>query len=305
MTEYTIIVNPAAGRGNGEKHYPIIEERCTDLGLDFSMKRTQQPGHAIELTKQACKEGSKIIVAVGGDGTANEVINGIMLAQKDELIQATMGILSVGRGNDFAYGVGIKQDFETACLALKNQKKKKIDVGFVQGGEFPKGRYFGNGVGIGFDAVVGFEALKLKRLHGFPSYIVAALKTIFLYFHAPTVQIEFNDHIMEQPALMVSVMNGRRMGGGFLMAPEGKNDDGQFDICIADQVSRIAIFGLIIKFMQGKQAGHPAIHMARTESIKVTAVNGNLPAHADGETLCIDGKQLNMRIHHQAVEIIT
>jgi diacylglycerol kinase family enzyme len=187
---------------------------------------------------------------------------------------------------------------------LAGGTRRKLDVGFVQGGDYPQGRYFGNGVGIGFDAVVGFEALKLKRLSGFPSYIVAALKTIFLYFKAPTVRIEFGDQVLTQPALMVSIMNGRRMGGGFMMAPEGLTDDGLFDLCIAGQVSKLGIFGLIPRFMQGTQSGHPAIRTARTDKITVTAVQGSLPAHADGETLCIAGERLDLYILPALLEVI-
>ncbi len=82
----------------------------------------------------------------------------------------------------------------------------------MKGGLFPEGRFFGNGVGVGFDAVVGFEAMKMKRLIGFLSYVVAAWKTIFLYCWAPLVRIEYDEHTLEIPALMVSIMNGRRMG---------------------------------------------------------------------------------------------
>ena len=110
-----------------------------------------------------------------------------------------------------------------------------IDIGRVAGGLYPQGRYFGNGVGIGFDAVVGFVAQKKKRLTGFASYIVAALKTIFLYYRAPLVRIEYDGQTLTLPSLMVSVMNGRRMGGGFMMAPQAQPDDGLFDLCIASK----------------------------------------------------------------------
>ena len=166
------------------------------------------------------------------------------------------------------------------------------------------GRYFGNGVGIGFDAVVGFEALKLKRLHGFPSYIVAALKTIFLYFKAPTVRVEYEDEVLTQPALMVSVMNGRRLGGGFMMAPEGQIDDGFFDLTIVDQVGKAMIFALILRFMQGTQVGHPAVKILHTRKVSVTAQQGSLPAHADGETLCEAGQQLVLQMIPQAIDVI-
>lgn len=304
MPRYKIIVNPISGRGSGEQAIPEITSRLANLNLDFELCRTNAPGHAIQLAAEASADGYDVVVAAGGDGTANEVLNGLVHARLEGAGQAVMGLIPVGRGNDFGFGVGIPHDLEAACMALAHGRRKWIDVGFVQGGDFPQGRYFGNGVGIGFDAVVGFEALKLKRLHGFPSYIVAALKTIFLYFQAPVVRIEYDDQTLTQPALMVSVMNGRRMGGGFMMAPEGLNDDGLIDLCIAGQVSRIGILSLIPRFMQGTQAGHPAIRTGRTRAVVVTAVQGSLPAHADGETLCLAGERLEIKILPRALEII-
>lgn len=304
MAKYKILINPVSGRGRGELVAPQVESLLRSHALNFDIARTQAPGDAIHLTQQAVKEGYDVIVAVGGDGTMNEVINGLALAKLNGLGQAVLGAISVGRGNDFAFGVGVPVSLEEACQALAGDRRRVMDVGFVQGGDYPQGRFFGNGVGIGFDAVVGFEALKLKRLHGFPSYIVAALKTIFLYFQAPTVRIEFDGQTLTQPALMVSIMNGRRMGGGFMMAPEGLPDDGLFDLCIAGQVSRAGIFGLIPRFMQGTQAGHPAIQTARTRRLTVTAVKGSLPAHADGETLCTAGQQLSLEIHPGLLEVI-
>lgn len=304
MTRYLILVNPTAGRGNGEKMYPVIEQRLQAAGLDFEMRRTERVGHASQMAAEAQAGGWEVVVAVGGDGTANEVIDGLLRARRDGQDGPAMGLIPVGRGNDFSFGVGIPHDLEAACQILATGQRRWIDVGYVIGGDYPQGRFFGNGVGIGFDAVVGFEALKLKRLSGFPSYIVAALKTIALYFNAPMVQIEMDDQNLTQPALMVSIMNGRRMGGGFMMAPEGMIDDGRFDLCIAGQVSRPGIFLLLPRFMQGSQAGHPAIQMARSARVRVTAVNGSLPAHADGETLCVKGQQLELQILPKRLEMI-
>ncbi len=305
MARYKVLVNPVSGRGNGEIIYPQIESRLKELGADFDLCRTDYPGHAIELAAEASAEGYDAVVAVGGDGTANEVVNGLMRAALERKGHAALGVVSVGRGNDFAFGIGIPPDLDKACKVLVEGRKRWIDIGFVQGGDYPAGRYFGNGVGIGFDAVVGFEALKLKTLHGFPSYVVAALKTIFLYFDPPTLRVEYEGQDLIQPLLMLSIMNGRRMGGGFLMAPDGVVDDGAFNLCIAGNVSRAAVFGLIPRFMKGTQAGHPAISTAKVDHIRVTAVRGTIPAHADGETLCVAGKTLEARIYPKALEVIT
>jgi YegS/Rv2252/BmrU family lipid kinase len=304
MARYNVIVNPISGRGRGEEVFPLVVEEMSRLALDFEICRTDAPGHAVELAGKASNEGFDVVVAVGGDGTANEVLNGLMHAKQRGLGKAALGLISVGRGNDFAYGVGTPPGLEDACRTLAEDNRETIDVGLSKGGDYPQGRYFGNGVGIGFDTVVGFEALKMKRLHGFPSYIAAALKTIFLYYKAPTVRIKYEGGAVTQPALMVSVMNGRRLGGGFMMAPEGQMDDGSFDLTIVDQVGRAMIFSLILRFMQGSQAGHPAVKMTQTSKVIVTAEQGALPAHADGETLCEAGERLELEIVPQAVEVI-
>jgi YegS/Rv2252/BmrU family lipid kinase len=304
MNKYKIILNPASGRGMGERSLPIIEKNMRDYGLDFDLVQTERPWHAKDLALQAAFDGYSVVVAAGGDGTVNEVLNGLMLAKKEGKSEVALGCLGVGRGNDFGFGMGIPQGVESGCKVLHEDCRKTIDVGKVTGGLFPEGRYFGNGVGIGFDAVVGFEALKMKRLHGFLSYLVAALKTIFLYYNPPIIRIEYESNDVTQQSLMVSVMNGRRMGGGFMMAPNAETDDGLLDLCIAGSVSRMGIFALMPRFMNGTQHNHKAITTGRAKKVKVTAVEGVLPAHADGETLCKDGHQLTIELIPSAVDII-
>lgn len=306
MTHYHLIVNPVSGRGAGKAAIPAIRTLLTQHGLDFDLVETGRPWHAAGLAQQAAAAGCDVVVAVGGDGTANEVLNGLMQARQaaGSEFHTSMGILSVGRGNDFAYGVNVPPDLEAACTALALGPRRAIDVGRVCGGDYPQGRYFGNGIGIGFDAVVGFEAAKMKRLHGFANYIVAALKTIFLYFQAPSVRIQTGTEEFELQALMVSVMNGRRMGGGFMMAPQGRPSDGLLDVCIAEQVSRARIFQLIPHFMRGTQASQPGIRMLRASRLVVTALKGGLPAHADGETICTSGQELSIELLPQQIEMI-
>jgi len=304
MAHYKIIVNPVSGRGAGEQSIPLIERTLHGEGLDFSLVCTERPWHAAELAQQACAEGYEVVVAVGGDGTSNEVLNGLMLAKQSGRT-AAMGVLCVGRGNDFAFAMGVPRGIEEGCRVLAQGHRRTIDVGRVAGGLYPQGRYFGNGVGIGFDAVVGFVAAKMKRLSGFVSYVVAALKTIFLYFHAPLLRIQYDEQTLTLPSLMVSIMNGRRMGGGFMMGPNALPDDGLFDLCIAGQVSRARILALIPHFMKGTQAAHPSIKTARARRVIVTALQGVLPAHADGETLCVEGHELMMELLPRQIDIIT
>lgn len=305
MSAHTVfIVNPISGQGAGKLAADELQKLTTNDGLDSKLVLTEEIGHAIRLAREAASAGTQVVVAVGGDGTANEVLNGLMQARQMGSGSPAMGVIGVGRGNDFAFGVGVPAGLEAGYRILMQGRQQPMDVGFAKGGLYPEGRFFGNGVGIGFDAVVGFEAAKLKKLHGFANYFVAALRTMFLYYQAPLVRIEMDDSEVKLPALMVSIMNGRRMGGGFMMAPQSKIEDGLFDLCIVGQVSRMGILGLIPQFTKGTQAGHPKVSMRQSRLVTVVAEQGSLPAHADGETLCTEGKTLTVELLPGALDMI-
>jgi len=305
MPKYKVILNPISGRGMGRKSIERIKELLSRYNLDFDLVLSDYAGHAIELARQAVRDGYNVVVAAGGDGTANEVVNGLMQAKKAGLGEATFAMLGVGRGNDFAFGAGIPMTLEGACQVLTDGQHKRIDLGWFTGGFYPQGRYFINGIGIGFDAIVNREASKLKNVSGMLSYLMAALKTIFLYFHAPKVRIELDDKVFEQPALIISAMNGRRLGGVFMIAPNAVPVDGLFDTAIAGQVSRLRIFTLLMHAIRGTHITQPDFKCGRVKKLSVTVLDGGvLPAQADGEMYSLDGKQLTIEVVPQAIEIV-
>lgn len=304
MKKYKIIANPAAGSGAGKRAIPRIEKLLTEYNLDFDIVCTDVHWHASELAKDAAIAGYDVIVAVGGDGTANEVINGLMGAMQAGKHSPAMSVLCAGRGNDFANGVGIPYDLDQGCRTLAEDHRRTIDIGKVTGGLYPQGRYFGNCVGVGFDAIATIEVSKLPRLGGFLSYLIAVLKTIFLYYKGPLITIKYNTQEVTQPSLLVSIMNGQRLGGGFIMAPDAEPDDGLFDLCIADEATRLRIFTLIPHFLRGTQATQKEIKTGRAARISITALEDSLPAQTDGEIICIDGKHLEIELLPQQIEII-
>jgi diacylglycerol kinase (ATP) len=299
-----LIYNPAAGKGGAGKKLLQVQALLQERQFEYDLVLTEGVGHAQVLALQAAEEGRALVIAAGGDGTMNEVINGLM-AYSPTSSRPALGVLPVGRGNDFSFGVGIPQEISAACDNLLQAKRLRIDIGRVSGGDYPEGRYFGNGVGLGFDTVVGFEPAKLTRLHGAASYLVAVIRTIFLYAHAPTYEVTYDGATVRQPFLMVSVMNGRRMGGSFMMAPTGNPADGLFNLCLAGQVSQIKILPLAATFISGKQEGNPAIKMPQAKSVSITAIQGAIPAHADGETICTAGSSLKIDLHPAALDVIT
>jgi len=303
MTKYKIIANPNAGHGKGARAIPEMERELTRLGLDFDLVRTECVGHAIQLAREAALDGFEVIVAAGGDGTVNEVLNGLMEVRKESKNRPALGILCTGRGNDFAPCINIPEDLAGAFQVLKDDHRRMIDVGQVSGGKFPRGRYFVNNVGVGFDAIGTIEVAKLPEW-GMLSYLLAILKTIFLYYKGPTVRLDYDDQTLTTSTLMLLTMNGKRMGTGFKMAPDAKPDDGLFDLVIVRQVSRLRIFSLIPHFMKGTQGSQPEVRTLRAARVAITAVEGALPAQSDGEIICVDGRRLDIEMLPHQVEVV-
>jgi len=305
-----IIYNPTAGKGGAGKNLAKVEALLRGHGFEYDLVLTAGRGHAETLACQAAEEGCELVVAAGGDGTINEVINGLMSATRqhthvEHAGLPAMGILPVGSGNDFAFGVGVPHDTEQACEVLARGQRCVIDIGRVTGGDFPEGRFFGNGIGLGFDTVVGFEAAKLTHMVGASSYLVGLIKTIFLYAKAPVYELVIDGAYQQRPYLMVSIMNGRRMGGAFMMAPKSEHGDGLFDLCLVGAVPQSRILGVAMKFLNGTQAGHPAVQMLRARQVSIHAIEGTIPAHADGETLCTEGLALSVELLPEALEVIS
>ena len=304
MTQYKIIANPTAGGGSGARAIPRLKQILGDRKLNFDLAVSEYAGHAIQLARQAAQDGCEVIVAAGGDGTVNEVLNGMMDAYHAGARLPTLVVICIGRGNDFASSAGIPADLEQGCQTLVDGQKKWIDIGRVYGGIVPDGRYFVNVVGVGFEAVTTIEVRKLPRWGGFLSFMVAVLKTVFLYNKGPLVEVKYDDKTLTQPSLIVSVMNGRRLGGGFYMAPDSQFDDGLFDLCMVHEASIPRIFTLIPHFMKGTQATQKEITVGQAAHITITALKGVLPTDTDGEIISIDGKQIKVEMLPRQIEIL-
>ncbi|MFP4484705.1 MAG: diacylglycerol/lipid kinase family protein [Spirochaetaceae bacterium] len=306
VKRFLVIYNRTAAQGRAGRRLPEVEELLSARGIDYILETTAYPGHAIELAREAATAGSyTAVVAAGGDGTTNEVLNGLMAARKEGREPPPLAVLSIGRGNDFAYGMGIPLDLAACVETLVSGSVVPMDVGYLEGGLFPEGRYFGNGIGIGFDTVVGFEAARMKRIKGFGAYVLGALKALALYYRSPMLRLVVDGREERRPCIQVSIMNGRRMGGAFFMAPKADPDDGALDICIAGTPTRRQMLGLILKYMKGAQEGHPQITMARATELEIASEGDGLAVHADGETVSRTHTGLTVRCIHHALEVLT
>lgn len=299
-----LIYNPIAGHGKARKKLPFIEKKFAQYQFSLELVLTQYPGHAEEIARQEAENKRGVILAAGGDGTMNEVINGIMTAGIPAEERPVMGVLPVGRGNDFAFGLNITNNLEQAISIIVGNRTQKVDIGSVVGGDYPQGRFFGNGIGLGFDTMVGFEAAKIKWAKGMSSYLIGLFRTIKLYHQAPIYQVELDDESFTGPCLQISIMNGRRMGGAFLMTPDSDPCDGTFNLCIGNGIEQKRILALALKFLNGSHVHDPAIQMTQSRKVTVKAVTGGIPAHADGETICECGTEVTAIVIHKALTVI-
>jgi len=300
--KFWVILNPTAGKGKAAKQHPKIERFLRESGRDFEIFLTKGVGDALNMARDLPIGENDVTVAAGGDGTCNEVINGLLMRRTPT--PPVFGILPIGRGNDFSATPNIPQDVEKALQLLTAGNAKPLDAGLVKGGFFPDGRYFINGIGIGFDTKVGFEAAKLKIKSGI-SYAVGALITLIRYEPSPVLQIHFDDKEVTLPAVLVSVVNGRRMGGSFYMGPNAVLDDGLLDICyVQHQKSRFALLKIMSHYTKGTQGECKGVTFDRGLRFHLKALEGGMAAHCDGETVCYEGKELEITCIPNALRLI-
>ncbi len=299
-----VIVNPTAGQGAAARRLTQLRERLAEMTLEHTVEVTAGPWHAAEIARTAALDGFEVVAAAGGDGTCNEVLNGILEAGESGVRVPALAALPIGRGNDFAHGIGVTGRLDHALAVLATGRRRACDVGRIVGGAYPAGRWFGNGVGIGFDTLVGLEAAAMRRLRGAAAYACAAIKVLATYSNAPTVRVRFDGGEIVRRAALVSLMNGRRMGGAFLMAPGAATDDGALNLCLAEQTGRLVMLTLFVRFMRGSQAASRFVTVGKAGSFEVEAITGVLVAHADGETICTDGTRLHVECQPSRIEVV-
>jgi YegS/Rv2252/BmrU family lipid kinase len=300
-----VILNPTAGKGKAIKQFPKIENFLKKQDENFEFILTKKSGEAIEISKNLPIADNDIIVAAGGDGTCNEVVNGLLTRTSSLKNPPILGILPIGRGNDFSSAPDIPNDIERSLTILVERKIRYLDVGFVKGGFFPEGRYFVNGVGIGFDTQVGFDAAKMKHVQSGIAYAFGAIKNIVRYDPPPVLQVHYDQQEITLPATIFSVMNGRRMGGIFYMGPNALLDDGMFDFCtVHHPKSRLRLIQLVARYTKGTQGECEDVSTGRAAHFHIKALEGGMAAHADGETLCYDGKELEISCKPRALRLV-
>ena len=272
-----VILNPMADQGRGAAQAAVIQQAAQPFG-GVDLVQTESPGHARELARQAADDGYNLVVAAGGDGTINDVVNGLMRGSK---AVAQLGIIPIGSGNDLAWSLKIPMKIETAVQKLFSGTPQTIDLARI---EDDQGRFriVDNNVGIGFDAVVVIETEAINRVHGFMMYLLATLRTIMSYSQLPQTTIHFDDERVEQQITFIAFGVGPRGGGGFLLTPHAQHGDDLIDTCTVNPVGRLTMLSLLLSVVRGTHIKSKHVTMRQNKQIRVRS-DLPMPIHTDGE----------------------
>jgi diacylglycerol kinase (ATP) len=256
---------------------------------------TEYPGHAIELARQAGLQGYDLVVVLGGDGTVHEVINGLM--QVPEETRPALGIVPLGSGNDFAHILGIPAESGEALLSAVKGQPHPLDIGSVYD-ENDRLEYFNNTIGMGFDSVVNMHTRQITAIHGFLMYFVALMMTIFRNFDPIDMHVETDKETWDLRALMLALGNGPREGGGFIITPDAKLDDGLLNYVTIKNISRLMMLRLVPEVMKGTHGRFKQVRMGTCRRMTVISKQ-SLYVHCDGEIYAgfgTDVRQLTIQI---------
>jgi len=281
-----LIVNPVAANGTVGKRWPRIRDFLRAEGAEFDAVLTERPGHATELARQALAEGHRIIVAVGGDGTVNEVVNGLMVEGAVDP-EVALGIIPGGTGADLARTLGIPRDDEGACRCLLRSRRRLIDLGeiiCIREGQEAR-RYFANVAGLGFDGEVADLVNRnpmTKALGGTIPYLICLFITLITYRNK-NAEVSFDGQSLKGRATSVFVANGQYLAGGMHIAPHAAPDDGLFDVIVLGDFGKLELAANVAKVYRGTHLTIPKVDEYRgVKEVRVEAQERML-IQADGE----------------------
>jgi YegS/Rv2252/BmrU family lipid kinase len=279
-----VIVNPVAGARSTRRKWPIISRLLERIGLTFDFNYTEGVGHAMELARIAASDGYRYLVAVGGDGTVNEVANGIL--HSTNASTTTLGVVSTGTGSDFARSAGLARDYTTACANLTSSKRLTIDVGLVEYQRDGKRqeRFFVNSAGVGFDAAVVKETERLPKFFGGTIPYVAGMLRALVSYKNKDIVLKVGDEEESRRVLNVAVANGNYCGGGMRIAPEAKLDDRLLDVVIIGDMGKLELLKEFPTVYKGTHINHPKVSMRKVTNVSIESAEPML-VYADGEML--------------------
>jgi YegS/Rv2252/BmrU family lipid kinase len=268
--KYIFIMNPHAGRRKRtEQLLDMIDSRLSESQFTYEFAYTVKAGDATQIARQAVTEGFEIIVAVGGDGTVNEVASGLINSK------GILGIIPRGSGNGVARSLNIPTSTRDSLEFLLNPKMTTIDVGIINE------KYFIGVAGVGYDALVGAKFQSFGVRGPIPYFFIGVNE--FLKYHTQTYRIEIDEQKIEKKALVIALANTKQYGNGAIISPYSNPMDGELDVCIIEPLSYIQATQHASMLFKGSIDTSPLYYHKRCKSVKIYTKDAEMHVHRDGE----------------------
>ncbi len=285
---WMVIVNPKAGSGKGLSDWPIISNQMNRCGVDFSCVFTEHKYHAVELTVKAINDGYRKLVAIGGDGTINEIVNGLFIQQKVAPKEVSLAVIPAGTGNDWLRMFGIPGTYSKAVQSIVAHRTILQDVGLISFYEsrIRHKRYMANVAGMGFDAMVNrlFNRLKDEGKYSKNLYLRGTFKTLLSYRSKRFTVTVDGEPMYSGNVFSAAVGIGKYNGGGMNQMPNAVVDDGLFDITIVKQLNPLKVLYHFRKLYNGKIYNISKV-LARQGKCVSIETNPESPIEIDGEAM--------------------
>ena len=290
-----LVVNPAAAGGKVGRHWPGLQRRLRAAGFDPPVVFTEAPGHATELAARAVRDGERLVVAAGGDGTICEVVQGLHDVSRGAAGVA-LGVLPLGTGNDAARTLGLPLRLDVAARVILAGASRRVDL--IRAGD----RVVLNAVGIGLLGAINVNAAALKVVRGIAAYLVAAVGTVFSY-DCPEVGVSAGTFDYAGPMTILAIHNGVTTGGGFRLTPAAVPDDGVLDACLVEGTGLPARLARLVAGVRGTLVAKRGSHELRFTRLELRTA-APLPCHFDGNHGHIDPPGMTFEVLPSAQEVI-
>jgi YegS/Rv2252/BmrU family lipid kinase len=268
-----VIVNPVAGNGRAARVWKRVRLEVDGLRR-YECVTSEYVGHARELAHSAVQAGYERVVAVGGDGTVNEVASGVAHTQ------TAIAVIPAGTANDCCRNLGIPSDMVAAAHLALNGRVRRVDLGEIQTAQ--RTTHFVNVAGFGFDAEVAWRTNAMPKLvGGTVPYVLGVLQALWRY-DSPRMRLSLDERQLEKPMFLVAVGNGASYGGGMRIVPDAAVDDGLFDVCVVHEISRLEVLRLVPSMYSGGHRSHPAVQFMRCREVAAES-ESPVRCQADGE----------------------
>lgn len=289
--KHLFIVNPVAGKGKGSAYIETIKAIMAGR-TDYSIEITKEKGHATQIARDYTSKEDYIVYAIGGDGTINEVVNG-MVGSK-----STLAIIPAGSGNDFIRTIYPRYEQKTLIHKLLEGKVIPVDLMKINQ------KYFLNIASVGIDAEVAFHAegfKKMKFIKGELAYIISIFTTLFTYKSHRLKVILDGEEACNHRVLLLAVANGRFYGGGIQIAPSAKINDAKVDICMVKELKLLKIFPLIPKLFKARHEESVDVEVYRAQQVEIESED-SFRVNIDGEI--VQANKVTMQVMANALQVV-